>query len=97
MYYVSIAATTVVILAIGFFIIGILMTFFKGELTEKGMTCDMQEIFENVLERDRIDTTREISPLKQAEDAIVLDNSNMTIPEQKEWLLNQFKKAANED
>ena len=67
------------------------------ELTEKGMSCDMQEILENVLERDRIDTTREISPLKQAEDAIVLDNSNMTIPEQKEWLLNQFKKAANED
>ncbi len=67
------------------------------ELTEKGVTCDMQEILENVLERDRIDTTREISPLRQAEDAIVLDNSHMTIPEQKAWLLNEHKRAANED
>ncbi len=67
------------------------------ELTEKGVACNMQEILENVLERDRIDTTREISPLRQAEDAIVLDNSHMTIPEQKEWLLNEYKRAANED
>ncbi len=67
------------------------------ELTEKGVACDMQEILENVLERDRIDTTREISPLRQAEDAIVLDNSHMTIPEQKTWLLNEYKRAANED
>ncbi len=67
------------------------------ELTGKGVACNMQEILENVLERDRIDTTREISPLRQAEDAIVLDNSHMTIPEQKEWLLNEYKRAANED
>lgn len=67
------------------------------ELTEKGMACNMQEILENVLERDRIDTTREISPLRQADDAIVLDNSHMTIPEQKAWLLNEYKRAANED
>lgn len=57
------------------------------ELTAKGEKCDLQEILANVQERDRIDSTRSVSPLRKAEDAIVLDNSNMTIPEQKEWLL----------
>lgn len=67
------------------------------ELKEKGMPCDMQEILLNVQERDRIDTTRAISPLRQAEDAIVLDNSHMTIAEQKEWLLEQFEKVTHEN
>lgn len=67
------------------------------ELKEKGMPCDMQEILFNVQERDRIDTTRAISPLRQAEDAIVLDNSHMTIAEQKEWLLEQFEKVTHEN
>lgn len=66
------------------------------ELTAKGEKCDLNDILKNVKERDHIDTTREISPLKQAEDAIVLDNSHMTIAEQKEWLLNQFKRVTNE-
>lgn len=57
------------------------------ELTAKGEVCDLQEILTNVQERDRIDSTRAVSPLRKADDAIVLDNSNMTIPEQKEWLL----------
>lgn len=57
------------------------------ELTAKGETCNFDEILFNVQERDRIDSTRAISPLRQAEDAIVLDNSHMTIPEQKAWLL----------
>ena len=65
------------------------------ELKAKGMDCDLNEILQNVQERDRIDTTRAISPLRQAEDAIVLDNSHMTIEEQKAWLLNQFKRVTD--
>lgn len=63
------------------------------ELTAKGEKCDFQEILTNVQERDRIDSTREVSPLKKADDAITLDNSQMTIPEQKEWLMEQVKKV----
>ncbi len=62
------------------------------ELTAKGEVCNFDEILLNVQERDRIDSTREVSPLKKADDAIVLDNSNMTIPEQAEWLLEQVNK-----
>ena len=53
------------------------------------------EILNNVQERDRIDQTREVSPLRKADDAIVLDNSNMIIAEQKEWLKNEFQRAAH--
>lgn len=67
------------------------------ELTAKGETCNFDEILANVVERDRIDSTRAISPLRMADDAIVLDNSNMTIPEQKAWLLEQYYRVANED
>lgn len=67
------------------------------ELTAKGETCNFDEILTNVVERDRIDSTRAISPLRKADDAIVLDNSNMTIPEQKAWLLEQYYRVANED
>lgn len=66
------------------------------ELTAKGEKCDYDEIRTNVVERDRIDSTRAISPLRQAEDAIVLDNSNMTIPEQNAWLIEQYRRAAAE-
>ena len=51
------------------------------------------DILKNVQERDYIDSHREESPLRQAEDAILLDNSNLTIEEQKQWLLEQFKNA----
>lgn len=63
------------------------------ELTAKGEACDMKEILKNVEERDYIDTHREISPLRQAEDALVLDNSHMTIDEQKMWLLRAYQHA----
>lgn len=66
------------------------------ELTTKGESCNFDEILTNVVERDRIDSTRAISPLRKAEDAIVLDNSNMTIPEQKAWLLEQYYRVAAE-
>ena len=67
------------------------------ELMAKGETCDMADILRNVEERDYIDTHREISPLRQAEDAIVLDNSHMTISEQKEWLLQAYRQAAENE
>ena len=61
------------------------------ELKAKGMPADFDDILKNVEERDYIDSHREVSPLRKADDAIELDNSNMTIPEQKEWLLERFR------
>ena len=65
------------------------------ELTAKGEEYNYDDILKNVQERDYIDSHREISPLKQAEDAIVLDNSNMTIDEQQEWLLKLTKEVVS--
>lgn len=65
------------------------------ELTAKGTPASYEEILKNVVERDHIDQNREISPLRQAADALVLDNSNMTIAEQKQWLLNQFNRITH--
>jgi len=64
------------------------------ELTEKGEKVTYQEVYDNVVERDRIDTSREISPLRKADDAIELDNGAMTREEQMEWLLKQFYAAS---
>ena len=63
------------------------------ELKGKGMEADYDEILKNVQERDYIDSHREVSPLKKADDALELDNSNMTIAEQKQWLLDRFNEA----
>lgn len=63
------------------------------ELKAKNMEADYAEILKNVEERDYIDTHREVSPLRKADDAIELDNSNMSIAEQKSWLMEQYKKA----
>jgi cytidylate kinase len=65
------------------------------ELKGKGMEADFDDILKNVQERDYIDSHREVSPLKKADDAIELDNSHMTIPEQKEWLMQRFNEAVN--
>ena len=67
------------------------------ELLAKGQPASYEEILENVKERDRIDSSREISPLRRADDAILLDNSNLTIPQQNEWLMNQYLRVAGED
>lgn len=67
------------------------------ELKSKGMPAEYNDILANVKERDYIDSHREVSPLRQAEDAIVLDNSHMTIPEQKEWLLTKYKETVEKD
>ena len=61
------------------------------ELKAKGEEASYESILENVKERDRIDSGRAISPLRKADDAIELDNSYMTIPEQKAWLMEKFK------
>lgn len=66
------------------------------ELKEKGMPADFDAILKNVEERDYIDTHREVSPLRKANDAITLDNSEMTIPEQKKWLMKQYEKTIAE-
>lgn len=66
------------------------------ELNEKGMSADFDDILENVKQRDYIDSHREVSPLRKADDAIELDNSNMTIQEQSEWLMQKFNDAFQE-
>lgn len=66
------------------------------ELQEKGMPADFDDILKNVIERDYQDSHREVSPLRQAEDALLLDNSNLTIPEQNEWLYEQYERVVNE-
>ena len=63
------------------------------ELKAKGMPADFDDILKNVKERDYIDSHREVSPLRKADDAIELDNSNMTIAEQKAWLMQKFNEA----
>lgn len=66
------------------------------ELTARGDKADFNEILENVLQRDHIDQTREVSPLKKADDAILLDNSSLTREEQMEWLIELFNKLTKE-
>ncbi len=66
------------------------------ELMARGNNPDYQEILANVIERDHLDQTREISPLRKADDALLLDNSNMTIEGQLQWLFEQYKKVAEQ-
>jgi len=66
------------------------------ELRAKGMDADYADILKNVEERDYIDSHRATSPLRKADDAIELDNSTLTIAEQKKWLYEQYLKAAEE-
>ena len=66
------------------------------ELKEKGMPADFADILKNVQERDYIDSHREVSPLRQADDALLLDNSNMTIPEQNEWLMQRVQECTGQ-
>ena len=66
------------------------------ELQQKGMPADYDDILKNVQERDYIDSHREVGPLRQAPDALLLDNSHMTIAEQNEWLMQRFLERAKE-
>lgn len=62
------------------------------ELVEKGVSCDLEEIAKDIRERDERDMTREIAPLKQADDAVLVDSSHMTIEEVVETIINLCKK-----
>jgi cytidylate kinase len=62
-----------------------------AEMEAKGEKVDIQDVLKNLQERDYIDSHREVSPLTQAEDAIVLDNSNLTMEDQLVWLKNIIK------
>jgi len=61
------------------------------ELTEKGENVSLEEIYQNILMRDKIDSTREEAPLKKAEDAIEVDTTSKSIDEVKEEILNLYK------
>ena len=61
------------------------------ELKAKGQEAPYEDILANVKERDYIDSHREVSPLRQADDAVVLDNSELTREQQLEWLTRLFR------
>ena len=63
------------------------------ELQAKGEEADFDSILENVKQRDYIDQNREVSPLRKAEDALSLDNTNLTIEEQRDWLLDHYNQV----
>lgn len=63
------------------------------ELQAKGEEADFDSILENVKQRDYIDQNREVSPLRKAEDALTLDNTNLTIEEQRDWLLDHYNQV----
>ena len=60
------------------------------ELTAKGDNVTLEEIYENVVSRDKADSTRAISPLRKADDAVVLDNSHMSVEEQMAWFMERY-------
>mgnify|MGYP002546237529 FL=1 len=62
----------------------------------QGAEVSYEDVLANVVHRDKIDTTREESPLRRADDAISLDNSDMTLDEQDAWLLDRFRRAVAE-
>ena len=66
------------------------------ELKAKGMPASYEEVLANVKQRDFIDSTRAESPLRQVPDAVVLDNSHMSLAEQKQWILAQYKRVIAE-
>lgn len=63
------------------------------ELTAKGDKVTLEEIYENVVSRDKADMSRAISPLRKADDAIVLDNSHMSVEEQMSWFMERYEEA----
>jgi cytidylate kinase len=67
------------------------------ELVQKGMPADIAAVENNINDRDRIDSSRDISPLCKANDAVVLDNSEMTPEEQMVWFRKLFKEKMNEN
>lgn len=66
-----------------------------AELQKRGMPASMEAILNNVQERDYIDSHRIESPLRKADDACLLDNSQMTIEQQDQWLMDQFNRVVS--
>ena len=66
-----------------------------AELTAKGDNVTLEEILENVISRDKADMERAISPLRQADDAVVLDNSHMSVEEQMAWFMERYEAIVN--
>ena len=66
------------------------------ELVSKGMPADREAVVKNITDRDRIDSSREASPLRRADDAVILDNSDMTPEEQMVWFRELYKSRMNE-
>ena len=66
------------------------------ELTAKGDNVTLEEVYENVVSRDKADMSRAISPLRKADDAIVLDNSTMSVEEQMSWFDEQYRRVTAE-
>ncbi len=62
------------------------------ELREKGVECDLHQIEKDIIERDRQDMSREIAPLRQAEDAVLVDSSEMTIDQVVSTVIAEFEK-----
>jgi cytidylate kinase len=63
------------------------------EFTAKGDSVTLEEIYENVVSRDKADMSRAISPLRKADDAVVLDNSHMSVEEQMDWFMERYEEA----
>ena len=68
-----------------------------AELSAKGEETSMEEVQTNLAQRDHLDSTREESPLRQADDALVLDNSNLTQEDQLELVIDLVKRNINLD
>jgi len=66
------------------------------ELVNKGMPADYNAVEQNINERDRIDSSRTVSPLRRADDAVILDNSDMTPEEQMVWFRKLYRKITDE-
>jgi cytidylate kinase len=61
------------------------------ELQGKSQQATLEEVLKNIEERDYIDQNREVAPLRKADDAIVLDNSHMTVEQQMEWVEEKIR------
>jgi cytidylate kinase len=61
------------------------------ELSEKGISSSIEEIVDNIKKRDNIDENREESPLRKADDAILLDNSHLTPEQQMNWVMEKIE------
>jgi len=66
------------------------------ELAQKGQPASYEDVLKNVKERDYIDSHRATAPLRKADDALLLDNSHLTIEEQNAWLLDRFNERTEE-